>query len=248
MNTALPGPWGAALYETTIGHARRTPLSHAFTHRTYLWLVDLDHLPPVPAVLRPLARFRAKDHPGSHEMTLRQNLDTYLALAGVELEGGRVLMLTQARSLGHVFNPLTVYWCHDPAGRPVCVVAEVHNTYGGQHRYLLRPTADGWADADKEFYVSPFFPVDGRYRMRLPEPGARLDLTIRLERTDGPAFTATVRGVRRPAGARALLAAALRHPGATFAVSMHIRYQGIRLLLRGLPVQPRPDREKVDQP
>src|SRR5205823_5039907 len=160
-----------------------------------------------------------------------------------DLAGGQVLMLTQARSLGHVFNPLTVYWCHDPAGAPVCVVAEVHNTYGAHHRYLLRPEADGWADAAKRFYVSPFFPVDGRYRMWLPEPGARLDLTVRLDRPEGPAFTATIRGEQRQACVRSLLAAAVRHPAATFAVSMHIRYQGIRLLLRGLPVQPRPDRE-----
>ena len=52
-------------------------------------------------------------------------------------------MLTHARVLGYVFNPLTVFWCHDPAGAPVCVVAEVHNTYGERHRYLLRPGRAG---------------------------------------------------------------------------------------------------------
>jgi DUF1365 family protein len=247
VKAALPGRWGAALYEVRIEHARLAPLRHAFSHRGYLWLVDLDRLPPVPAPLRPLARFRSADHPGRPELTIRQNLDAYLAGEGVDLGGGQVLMLTQARSLGHVFNPLTVHWCHDRAGRLVCVVAEVHNTYGGRHRYLLRPSADGSAATAKEFYVSPFFPVDGGYRMRLPEPGARLDLAVRALQPDGPAFTAVVQGVQRPAGVRSLLAATLRHPGATFAVSAHIRYQGIRLLLRGLPVHPRPDREKAAQ-
>ncbi|WP_104821221.1 DUF1365 domain-containing protein [Kitasatospora sp. MMS16-BH015] len=232
----MPGPWGAALYEARIGHLRRTPLRHAFTHRSYLWLVDLDHLPPVPALLRPLARFRSADHPGDPGLTIRQNLTAYLAGEGIALDpAGRVLMLTQARSLGHVFNPLTVYWCRDAAGQPVCTVAEVHNTYGQHHRYLVEESP-----VPKRFYVSPFFPVDGAYRLRLPEPGARLDLSVRLDRPDGTAFCATVRGERRPAGVRALLAAALRHPFATYAVSAHIRYQGIRLLLRGLPVQPRP--------
>ncbi|BFV55628.1 DUF1365 domain-containing protein [Kitasatospora sp. CMC57] len=190
----------------------------------------------MPVWLRPLARFRAADHPGAPGLSLRQNLDRYLAEQGVDPPGGRVLMLTQARSLGHVFNPLTVYWCRDEADRPVCTVAEVHNTYGQHHRYLLRPEQ---VRTPKEFYVSPFFPVDGDYRMRLPEPDQRLDLTIRLERDGAPAFTATVRGERRPATVRTLLAAVLRHPFATFAVSLHIRYQGIRLLLRGLPVHPR---------
>ncbi|WP_431682449.1 DUF1365 domain-containing protein [Kitasatospora sp. KL5] len=237
--TGLPGPWGAALYECRIGHVRTVPLRHAFRHRTYLWLVDLDHLPVLPRPLRPLARFRAADHPGDPRGTLRGNLEQYLAGQGIDLAGGRVLMLAQARSLGYVFNPLTVYWCRGADGGPLCTVAEVHNTYGGHHRYLLRPDADGRAETAKEFYVSPFFPVDGRYRMALPEPGERLRLTVRLERAGGSPFTATVQGTRRPAGPAALLRAALHHPLATLAVSVHIRYQGIRLYLQGLPVHPR---------
>ncbi|WP_441247424.1 DUF1365 domain-containing protein [Kitasatospora sp. McL0602] len=239
MTAELPGPWGAALYDCRIAHARTTPLRHAFRHRTHLWLVDLDALPRLSAPLRPLARFRAADHPGDPRLTLRQNLDRYLAGERIDLEGGRVLMLTQARCLGYVFNPLTVYWCHGPDGQPVCTVAEVHNTYGGHHRYLLRPDAAGRASTAKELYVSPFFPVDGDYRMRLPEPGERLALTIHLDRPGGRAFTATVHGTRSPADPAGLLRAVLRHPLPTLAVALHIRLQGIRLLLRGLPVQPR---------
>ncbi|MGW2395740.1 DUF1365 domain-containing protein [Kitasatospora sp. NPDC001664] len=240
----MPGPWGASLYECRIAHVRTAPLRHAFAHRTHLWLVDLDRLPPVPRPLRPLAAFRAADHPGVPGLTLRQNLDAYLAGQGVLLDGGQVLMLTQARAFGHLFNPLTLYWCHDTEGTLVCTVAEVHNTYGQHHRYLLPATP---ATVPKEFYVSPFFPVDGAYRMRLPVPGERLDLTIHLDRPGGRAFTATVRGLRRPAGARELLLATLRHPFATLAVSLHIRYQGIRLLLRGLPVQPRDRGDRGDR-
>lgn len=236
----LPGPWGAALYDVRIAHVRTAPLRNAFTHRTHLWLVDLDQLPQLPAVLRPLARFRAADHLGDPSLTLRENLDRYLAAHDVDLGGGRVLMLAHARSLGHVFNPLTLYWCHDPDGVPVCTVAEVHNTYGERHCYLLRPGPDGRVDTAKEFYVSPFFPVDGRYRMAVPPPGERLRLTMHLERAGGRPFTATVHGTRRRADTAGLLRAALAHPFSTLAVSAHIRYQGVRLHLRGLPVQPRP--------
>ncbi|MEY9964351.1 DUF1365 family protein [Streptacidiphilus sp. MAP12-16] len=236
----LPGPWGAALYDCRIAHVRTRPVRHAFQHRTYLWLVDLDRLPRLPPPLRPLARFQARDHLGDPARSLRDNLDGYLATHGVDLDGGQVLMLSHARSLGHVFNPITLYWCHDPDGRPVCTVAEVHNTYGERHCYLLRPDPDGRADTTKEFYVSPFFPVDGRYRMLLPPPDGRLRLTMHLEHDGARPFTATVQGVRRPAGPSGLLRAAVRHPWSTAAVSAHIRIQGVRLFARGLPVQPRP--------
>lgn len=233
--TAVP-----ALYSCAITHIRTTPRHHALRHRTYLWLIDPDHPPRLPFPLGPLARFDPRDHFTGDRPTIRAGLDDLLAGHGIDLDGGRVLMLTHARVFGYVFNPLTLYWCHGPDGALRCVVAEVHNTYGGRHCYLLRPDATGTARTDKAFYVSPFFPVDGGYRMRLPPPDDRLDLTVHLDRAGGRAFTATVRGTRRPPGPAALLRLALRHPLSTLAVSAAIRLHGIRLYLRGLPVQPRP--------
>jgi len=146
-------------------------------------------------------------------------------------------MLAHARVLGYVFNPLTVYWCHRADGTLAAVVAEVHNTYRQRHAYLLPGAV---SDVPKRFYVSPFYPVDGRYRMSLPEPDASLALSVRLDRPDGHAFAASVRGRAVPATWRALLRAAARHPWSTAAVSVLIRGQGVRLYLRGLPVIPRP--------
>ncbi|MDT0380112.1 DUF1365 domain-containing protein [Streptomyces sp. DSM 42041] len=229
-----------ALYLCTVAHTRTRPFRYAFRHRTYLWLVDVDDLPRLPRALRPLARFDARDHFADTAGEIRDGLERFLAGQGLAPPAGRVLMLAHARVLGWVFNPLTLYWCHDAEGTLQYVVAEVHNTYGERHGYVLLPDETGAARVPKEFYVSPFFPVDGSYRMRLPEPGADLDLTVQLEREGGRPFTATVRGRRRPATAAALLRAALRHRWSTLAVSAAIRMHGIRLYLRGLPVQPRP--------
>ncbi len=226
----------AKIYEVTISHARSAPLRNVFRYRSYLWLVDLDQLPRVPL----LAGFRARDHLGDPRASIRANLDRFLAARGVDLSGGRVTMLAQARVLGYVFNPLSVYWCHRPDGTLAAVVAEVHNTYRQRHAYLLRTDDRGRAEVPKQFYVSPFYPVDGRYRMSLPEPDATLALSVRLDRPDGHAFAASVRGRAVPATWRALLRAAVRHPWSTAAVSMRIRGQGVRLYLRGLPVIPRP--------
>nr|WP_202538691.1 DUF1365 domain-containing protein [Streptomyces sp. SID8379] len=229
-----------ALYSVAVAHVRTAPRRYALRHRTYMWLIDPDRPPELPRALRPLARFDPRDHFDGDRPSIRAALDAFLSGHGVDLEGGKVVMLAHARVFGYVFNPLTLYWCHGPDGAPRCVVAEVHNTYGERHCYLLRPDDAGWARTAKEFYVSPFFPVDGRYRMRLPAPGDRVDLTVHLEREGGRPFTATVRGTRREVRTRTVLRLALRRPWSTLAVSAAIRLHGIRLYLRGLPVQPRP--------
>jgi hypothetical protein len=230
-----------------VSHARRTPISNAFRYRSYGWLVDLDHLPRVPWPLGPLAQFRAADHLGSPDRSLRANLDAFLAGHGIDLRGGRILMLANARVLGHVFNPLSIYWCRNADGDVDAVVAEVHNTYGERHRYLLHPDIAGRAQCAKACYVSPFYPVDGRYVMRLPLPGERLDLTVELHRDGARPFVATLRGTARPAGVGTLLRASLRFPLVTRTVAARIRYQGIRLWLRRLPVVPRPENLGQDE-
>jgi DUF1365 family protein len=237
---------GAALYECRITHTRLAPLRHAFTYRTYQWLVDLDHLPRLGPGLRLLAGFHGRDHLGDPDQPIRDNLDRFLASHDIDLAGGRVLMLAHARVLGYVFNPLTVYWCHRADGPLACVVAEVHNTYRQRHAYLLRTDDHGRAQTAKQFYVSPFYPVDGGYRMSLPEPGppgSALSLSVTLIRPGGASFVATVHGQGRPATTRALLGAAARHPWSTAAVAARIRWQGIRLYLHGLPVAPRPPQQ-----
>jgi uncharacterized protein len=227
------------LYECRISHARTVPLRNTFTYRTYLWLVDLDRLPRLGS-LSLLARFSARDHLGDPRHTIRENLGRFLAARGVDTGGGRVLMLAHARVFGYVFNPLTVYWCYRADGTLACVVAEVHNTYGQRHAYLLHTDERGRAEVPKQFYVSPFYPVDGRYRMSLPEPGDRLALSMVLGRPGGEKFAAGVHGRAVPATARTLAAAALRHPWSTAVVTARIRWQGSKLYLRGLRPAPRP--------
>ncbi|HEX8867426.1 MAG TPA: DUF1365 domain-containing protein [Lentzea sp.] len=209
-------------------------IERTFSHRAYMWLVDLAELPRLPWWARPFARFEARDHLGSPARSIRENLDEWLAERGIELGGGQVLMLANARVLGYVFNPLSVYWCHDASGALVCVVAEVHNTYGGRHCYLLRTDAAGRASVDKEFYVSPFLEVDGHYVMRLPKPGDQLSVTIALRQNGKTTFSATMKGTRST-GLRMLF----RRPLMPQRVSALIRRHGIALYFKRLPIVPR---------
>lgn len=225
-----------ALYETRIHHVRQSPFTHAFTYRSHWWLVDLDDLPSH-------RRFRAEDHIGGTG-SLRANVDALLAEHGLSCE--RVLMLCNARVLGHVFNPLSLHYCLAGDGSVVAVVAEVHNTYGGKHAYVLRTDDKGRAQTPKEFYVSPFHEVVGDYDMRVPLPGDELRVDLTYSRPGAKPFVATVRGTRVPVTRRNVLLAAVRHPVASRVVALRIRIQGIRLWLRRLPVVPRSEADSCE--
>lgn len=227
-----------ALYEATLVHRRWQRISRSFQHRIYLWLVDIDKLPTLPRWARPLARFEARDHLGDPEQSIRVNLDEWLTIRGVDLDGGQVLMLANARVLGYTFNPLSVFWCYRRDGTLRCVVAEVHNTYGERHCYLLFPNQDGRAEAAKEFYVSPFLPGHGTYELRLPTPDEKLDISIVLKHDERPVFAASAHGARRRATTSAVLRAALRQPLMPQRVAVLIRRHGIALWFRRVPRNP----------
>ncbi|ART67409.1 hypothetical protein BTO20_01295 [Mycobacterium dioxanotrophicus] len=229
------------IVRTRIRHVRRRPIHHEFGYHSYSWLVDLDELPQLPGLLRPFAQFRSADHAGEPQCGLRANIDAYLAEHGISVPGGRVLMLANARVLGFVFNPLTLYWCHDRAGAVACVVAEVHNTYGGRHRYLVRTDPHGNAIVAKDFYVSPFNAVTGNYHLHVPEPDRQLHVAVHLRDPAGSTvFSATMTGAVHAADTATVLRALVAVPLAPLLVALRIRWQGVRLWARGLPVVTRP--------
>lgn len=235
--TAVPAV--PSLVIGTVSHARRTPMQRSFEHAHYQWLVDVDHLPRVPF----LARFDARDHldGGRRGGGIRGDLTRFLRGRGIDLEpDDRVLMLAHARSFGHVFDPLTVFWCLRPDGTERAVVFEVHNTYGERHAYLLDTDERGRGSVDKAFYVSPFNDTAGRYEVGLRLEADLVRVSVALDRDHRRVFTAVTTGTPEPATTRAVLRTFRRHLFMTHRVSALIRWHGIKLWLAKLPVQPRP--------
>lgn len=238
-----------ALVVGSVSHTRRVPLVHRFRYRVYQWLVDLDDLPRLPRPLRPFSRFHAVDHIGDPARSIRQNVETFCAAQGLDVTGRRIVMLANARTFGYVFDPLSVFWVLDGT-RVEAIVAEVHNTYGERHAYLLRPDERGRTSTEKAFYVSPFFTVAGRYDMQFRLQREAVATTILLRQSPGegsPAtqeqevvFSATFHGEPRPATPARLLRLLLTRPFMTHRTSLLIRLHGVRLWLRRLPVVPRP--------
>lgn len=230
------------LFACTLTHERMERVRHRFSYPLQLWLVDLDDVPRPWWPLRALVSFRAADHLGDPRQSIRTNVERFAGLNGFDLQGGKILMLAQARALGYVFDPVSVFWCHGGDGALRCLIAEVRNTYGERHCYLLQPDAAGRATADKALYVSPMFPVDGRYLMRFTLGQDSVALSMVLRRPDGPrtssmhtALTATLRGRRVPPGLPTALAVA-RRPLAAYRTAALIYLESRRLRRKGLPL------------
>jgi uncharacterized protein len=238
---AITLPALPALVVGQVHHTRHTPMRHTFSHRHYQWLVDLDDLPRHRGPLRLLSRFDARDHLDGGRLGggIRGDLARFLERRGVTLHAAdRVVMLAHARVLGHVFDPLTVYWCLGPDDALRACVFEVHNTYGERHAYLLEVDGAGRATTDKAFHVSPFNDQRGTYAIRLRLDEGRVYVAIGLDRDGERVLTATTTGVPRRATGAAVAATATRHLLMTWRVSALIRVHGIRLWARRLPIQP----------
>ena len=231
MSSVLPEV--PCLYEVTIGHARRAPVRNAFRHASYMWLFDLDAPPRLSWWMSPLARYRAADH-----------VDVRAQLRSAGIDAARILVLTNLRVLGYVFNPISVYWCFDRDGALAAHVAEVHNTYGGRHAYILPAggARDGQSPAvttRKAMYVSPFHPVDGDYSILISSPDENLSVTVTLDRRDGKPFRAVLTGRRRAADPATVIRSFIRHPAAPLRGRALIQLEGLRLWRKGLEIQPR---------
>jgi DUF1365 family protein len=221
------------LYEVTIHHSRRAPLHNTFRHASYMWLFDPERPPRLPRPLRPFARYRPEDH-----------VDVRAELRHAGIDARRVLVLTNLRVLGYVFNPISIYWCYDDAGELIAHVAEVHNTYGGRHAYVLPVDTESvvsrpQAVVRKAMYVSPFYPVDGEYLIRIGRPDETLDVSVVLERPGDEPFRAALSGRRREPGYAAVLRNLLRYPAAPLRCRALIQVHGLRLWRKGLEVQAR---------
>jgi DUF1365 family protein len=238
----------SCIYEGTIRHRRTTP-EKEFSHPIALCFIDLKELPQLlggrllargPGVLR----FRRRDFLGNPATPLdgavRDRVD--------ELTGSRpdgpIRLLTQLRSFGLCFNPVSFYYCLDPAGERVqSVLAEVTNTpWGDRHAYALTNSGEGVIHGSfaKELHVSPFMGMDHVYEARATEPAGTLSVHIASLRGGETAFDATLALQRRELTRSAVARLGVRYPLATARTLALIYGHAIGLKLAGARVHPHP--------
>ena len=237
----------SAIYRGLVVHERHRPRQHRLRYRVFSMLLDLDELPEMNRRLRGFGynrtrvfSFYDKDHGPRTGRPLRPWVEEKLAAKGIDLEGGRVLVLCYPRLFGYVFNPLTVYYCHHSDGRLTAVIYEVSNTFDERHCYVIPVRTAGTSlpehECDKAFYVSPFLPMNCRYSFKGCRPHERASFIINQADREGPLLTASLTGRRGPLSDANLLRCFLAFPLMTFKVIAGIHWEALRLWRKRIPV------------
>tara|TARA_R110002051_G_scaffold49508_2_gene96607 strand:- start:17 stop:772 length:756 start_codon:yes stop_codon:yes gene_type:complete len=230
-------------------HGRRGAIKNAFRYSIDYVLLDAENDAAGPSLFARnrgnLMSVHDRDHGGTPKAGQGAAwVRDVLAARHLDVTG-RIDLLAQPRILGHVFNPVSFWLCHDGAGVLRVVIAEVSNTFGDRHSYLchhddLREiTKLDTIFAQKIFHVSPFQPVDGSYTFRFDITADHIAITIDYSRGNG-GLVATLTGPRAPLTNQSILRAALRRPFGSRRVLALIHWQALKLWWKGATFRTRP--------
>ncbi|WP_062787925.1 DUF1365 domain-containing protein [Aquitalea pelogenes] len=240
----------AYLVSGSVMHQRLRPARHRFIYPVFAIRLKLSELEQIGhrwfAVdrWRPLM-IRSRDYGPRDGSPLLPWIRQQLCDAGLPADG-EVWLQTFPRLFGYAFNPVSFWYCHDSQGHLIAVLADVNNTFGEHHAYLLAnpdgsPIANGATlTCRKQLHVSPFCQVAGHYRFRLAEKTDRILMRIDYHDADGLLLNTSISGALQPLTSGNARRALLRQPMLTLGIITRIHWQALQLWLKKVPFFSKP--------
>ena len=245
MHKNLTAMTGSAIYLGQVMHQRFGELGYQFRYGVMSLRVDVDQIESETQSLRWLSlnRFNLyslhfKDYGARNEASWRVWADKLLAEYGLTTPAARIELVCFPRFMGITFNPLAMWYAYDEQNQLIGLIAEVSNTFGQWHHYVLtdggQPLNDKiHAEAEKVFHVSPFIGMECGYRFRFVKPSDRYQMTINQTENSEPVLLATQVGKAQVLNNKNLLKAALKYPFNTLKVLILIHWWALKILLKG---------------
>lgn len=238
----------ARIISGQVMHERLRPVLHRFVYPVFYLRVNLARLNELNSAWFGINRWRVaalytKDYGARDGSDLESWMRTLLQQAGIKADG-EIWLQTFPRLFGYVFNPVSFWYCYDKTGALRAVLAEVNNTFGESHRYLLSDaqaiTEHSTLIGKKNLHVSPFCQVQGTYRFRFRDLADSNFVSLDYHDENGLLIKTAVGGRSEAFTARRILRAVLKQPFLTFGIVLGIHWQAFKLWRKGVPFFSKP--------
>lgn len=236
-------------YNGHVSHKRIGTVEHRLNYKIAYILIDLDKIEVANRQSRflgvnafGLMSFQERDHGDGSPQPLNFWVRQFLEKHDINQTVARIELLTLPRMFGFVFNPISFYFVYDDENHLHHIIYEVNNTFGERHFYLCETNKADTArphGCDKEFFVSPFYDVKGRYQFTTHPPGDTLAISIEYQSDDqSRSMIANLTGQHMPVTDKNVLRLLVQYPFMTIGVLSAIVWEAIKLKFKGLRYRP----------